>query len=312
MSRNEKFVGTGVAMVTPFKNDGAIDFAVLERHTDELIKNGIDYLVVLGTTAETPTLSKQEKLEIIDVVKRSASGRVPIMIGAGGSNTAEVIEWIGEIGTTGIDAYLSVAPYYSKPSQTGMIQHFSAIATVSELPIMLYNVPGRTGSNIEAATTLQLAHDLGDKVVAIKEASGDFQQIMEIQKDKPEDFLVVSGDDATALISNGVICVAEGANMPSTPEAIEKFKAGHILFAPGKASNAGGVATSGLEMSQNSLRYQWTSEEVDTRLHNIMIDIHNACRQYGTDSNDFTDYVKGANLAGFVKVADAMIDQGLV
>ena len=122
----------------------------------------------------------------------------------------------------------------------------------------------------------------------------------------------LNGDDATALISNGVICVAEGANMPSTPEAIEKFKAGHILFAPGKASNAGGVATSGLEMSQNSLRYQWTSEEVDTRLHNIMIDIHNACRQYGTDSNDFTDYVKGANLAGFVKVADAMIDQGLV
>lgn len=122
----------------------------------------------------------------------------------------------------------------------------------------------------------------------------------------------LNGDDAAALISNGVICVAEGANMPSTPEAIEKFKAGHILFAPGKASNAGGVATSGLEMSQNSLRYQWTSEEVDTRLHNIMIDIHNACRQYGTDSNDFTDYVKGANLAGFVKVADAMIDQGLV
>ena len=236
MSRNEKFVGTGVAMVTPFKNDGAIDFAVLERHTDELIKNGIDYLVVLGTTAETPTLSKQEKLEIIDVVKRSASGRVPIMIGAGGSNTAEVIEWIGEIGTTGIDAYLSVAPYYSKPSQTGMIQHFSAIATVSELPIMLYNVPGRTGSNIEAATTLQLAHDLGDKVVAIKEASGDFQQIMEIQKDKPEDFLVVSGDDATALplISlgcSGVISVIGNALPSLLSQLINEALAGNFAAA---------------------------------------------------------------------------------
>ncbi len=122
----------------------------------------------------------------------------------------------------------------------------------------------------------------------------------------------LDGDDAKALIGNGVICVAEGANMPSTPEAIEKFKEANILFAPGKASNAGGVATSGLEMSQNSLRYQWTSEEVDNRLHNIMKDIHESCRKYGTDNKGFTDYVKGANLAGFVKVADAMLDQGLV
>lgn len=122
----------------------------------------------------------------------------------------------------------------------------------------------------------------------------------------------LNGDEAAALISNGLICVAEGANMPCTPEAIEKFKEAQILFAPGKASNAGGVATSGLEMSQNSLRYQWSSEEVDSRLHNIMKDIHEACRHYGFEGDGYTDYVKGANLAGFVKVADAMIDQGLV
>lgn len=122
----------------------------------------------------------------------------------------------------------------------------------------------------------------------------------------------LNGDEAASLISNGVICVAEGANMPCTPEAIEKFKEAKVLFAPGKASNAGGVATSGLEMSQNSLRYQWTSEEVDSRLHKIMVDIHEACRHYGFEGNGYTDYVKGANLAGFVKVADAMIDQGLV
>lgn len=122
----------------------------------------------------------------------------------------------------------------------------------------------------------------------------------------------LNGDEAAALISNGIICVAEGANMPCTPEAIEKFKEAQILFAPGKASNAGGVATSGLEMSQNSLRYQWTAEEVDSRLHNIMKDIHEACRHYGFEGDGYTDYVKGANLAGFVKVADAMIDQGLV
>lgn len=122
----------------------------------------------------------------------------------------------------------------------------------------------------------------------------------------------LKGEDAAAMISNGIMCVSEGANMPCTPEAVEKFKEAQILFAPGKASNAGGVATSGLEMSQNSLRYQWTSEEVDSRLHNIMKDIHEACRHYGFEGDGFTDYVKGANLAGFVKVADAMLDQGLV
>lgn len=236
MSQKGKFVGTGVAMVTPFNNDGAINFGLLERHTDELIKHGIDYLVVLGTTAETPTLTKKEKLEIIDIVKRNAGSRVPIIVGAGGNNTAEVVEWIKEIGTRGIDAYLSVAPYYSKPSQTGMIQHFSAIAASSELPLMIYNVPGRTGSNIEAPTMLQLAHDLGEKVVGVKEASGNFQQIMEIQKDKPEDFLLISGDDAIALpmISlgcDGVVSVIGNALPALLSEMINDALAGDYVKA---------------------------------------------------------------------------------
>lgn len=236
MSQKGKFVGTGVAMVTPFNNDGAINFGLLERHTDELIKHGIDYLVVLGTTAETPTLTKKEKLEIIDIVKRNAGSRVPIIVGAGGNNTAEVVEWIKEIGTRGIYAYLSVAPYYSKPSQTGMIQHFSAIAASSELPLMIYNVPGRTGSNIEAPTMLQLAHDLGEKVVGVKEASGNFQQIMEIQKDKPEDFLLISGDDAIALpmISlgcDGVVSVIGNALPALLSEMINDALAGDYVKA---------------------------------------------------------------------------------
>ncbi len=242
MSEKRKYEGSGVAMVTPFGNDGAIDFAVLERHTDELIKHGIDYLVVLGTTAETPTLSKEEKIEIIDVVKKSAGGRVPIVIGAGGNSTSDVIDWIREIGSNGIDAYLSVAPYYSKPSQTGMIQHFSAIASSSDLPLILYNVPGRTSSNLEAATVLQLAHELGNKVAAVKEASGNMQQIMEIQKDKPEDFLVISGDDAIALpmISlgcSGVISVIGNALPELLSQMINDALAGNYEDAREKHYN---------------------------------------------------------------------------
>lgn len=193
-------------MVTPFQNDGSIDFPRLEQHTDELIKHGVDNLVVLGTTAETPTLSKKEKLEIIQVVISAAGGRVPIIVGAGGNNTSEVISWVKEIGSRGIDAYLSVAPYYNKPSQTGIIQHFSAIAASSDLPLVLYNVPGRTGSNIASDTVLQLAHTLGEKVAAVKEASGNLQQIMEILADKPEDFLLVSGDDSLTLAMMSVGC----------------------------------------------------------------------------------------------------------
>lgn len=206
MSTTRKFEGTGVAMVTPFKNDGAIDFPALEKHTDELIKHGVDQLIVLGTTAEPPTLTKKERKEVISCVQNSAAGRVHIVVGAGGNSTAEVIEWIKEIGSNGIDAYLSVAPYYTKPSQMGMIQHFSAIASISDLPLVLYNVPARTSSNIAADTVLQLAHDLGDKISAVKEASGDLQQIMDIQKSKPENFIIVSGDDSLTLPMMAIGC----------------------------------------------------------------------------------------------------------
>lgn len=199
MANRANFKGTGVAMITPFNDDGSLNTAQLEEHTERLISKGVEYLVVLGTTAETPTLSKDEKLKIIEVTRKVNSGRVPMVVGAGGNNTEEVVNWIREIGTNGIDAYLSVAPYYNKPSQQGMKAHFSAIAASSELPLMLYNVPGRTGSNIAARTTLELAHELGDKIVAIKEASGDLAQVMQILKDKPEGFQLVSGDDAIAL-----------------------------------------------------------------------------------------------------------------
>ena len=199
MANRANFTGTGVAMITPFNDDGSLNIDRLEVHTDNLIGKGVEYLVVLGTTAETPTLSKDEKLKIIEVTKKVNGGRVPMVVGAGGNNTEEVVNWIREIGTDGIDAYLSVAPYYNKPSQQGMKAHFSAIAASSELPLMLYNVPGRTGSNITAETTLELAHELGDKIVAIKEASGDLGQVMRIISDKPEGFQVVSGDDAIAL-----------------------------------------------------------------------------------------------------------------
>ncbi len=216
MTNSAAFTGTGVAMVTPFSSDGSVDTHQLEVHTERLIEQGIEYLVVLGTTAEVPTLKKEEKLRIIEVVKKVNSARVPVVVGAGGNNTADVIEWIRTVGSDGIDAYLSVSPYYNKPSQQGLMEHFSAIAASSDLPLILYNVPGRTGSNIAAETTLELAHDFGDKVAAVKEASGDLAQIMKIISDKPAGFQVVSGDDAIALPlisagASGVISVIGNA-----------------------------------------------------------------------------------------------------
>ncbi|MEX0982917.1 MAG: 4-hydroxy-tetrahydrodipicolinate synthase [Bacteroidales bacterium] len=216
MTNSAAFTGTGVAMITPFSSDGSVDIQQLEAHTERLIEQGIEYLVVLGTTAEVPTLKKEEKLNIVDVVKKVNNARVPVVVGAGGNNTADVIEWIRTVGSNGIDAYLSVSPYYNKPSQQGLKEHFSAIAASSDLPLILYNVPGRTGSNIAGETTLELAHELGDKVAAVKEASGDLAQIMKIIRDKPAGFQVVSGDDAIALPlisagTSGVISVIGNA-----------------------------------------------------------------------------------------------------
>lgn len=199
MALAHQFTGTGVAMVTPFNPVGDVDFDRLILHTDRLIRNGINYLVVLGTTAETPTLSASEKSDVVRCVVDACGSRVPIIVGAGGNDTRSAVEMMKTMDMNGVNGLLSVAPYYNKPSQEGMYQHFSALAAVADLPVMLYNVPGRTGSNISAETVLRLANDFRGTIVAVKEASGDFEQVMDIIEKKPEDFLVVSGDDSITL-----------------------------------------------------------------------------------------------------------------
>lgn len=203
MAKN-KFEGTGVAIVTPFSLNGNIDYKGLENLIEHLIKGKVDYLVVLGTTGESATLTKQEKTDIIAFVVKKNRNRLPIVIGIGGNNTREVCETIQQTNFEGISAILSVSPYYNKPSQEGIYLHYKAISKISRLPIILYNVPGRTASNISAETTLRLAEDFKN-IIAIKEASGNLEQCMKIIKDKPKNFLVISGDDnlTLALIANG-------------------------------------------------------------------------------------------------------------
>ncbi|HSH53223.1 MAG TPA: 4-hydroxy-tetrahydrodipicolinate synthase [Bacteroidales bacterium] len=195
---NNKFVGTGVAIVTPFKDNLEIDFEALEKQIEHLISNHINYLVVLGTTGESVTQNDEEKDNLINFIKHKVNHRIPIVLGIGGNHTSTIVNKIHKTDFKQIDAILSVAPYYNKPSQEGLYQHFKAIAQVSPVPVILYNVPGRTGSNIQAKTTLRLAHDFKN-IVAIKEASGNFSQAMEIIKNKPSDFIVVSGEDALTL-----------------------------------------------------------------------------------------------------------------
>ena len=198
----------GVALITPFKNDESIDYDALARLVEHQIKNGTDYLVVCGTTAETPTLTEQEKEAITRFVLETNAGRLPIVLGVGGNNTKAIVEKLQTSDFKGVDAILSVTPYYNKPSQEGIYQHFSAIAKASKLPIVLYNVPGRTGVNMSAETTLRLAKEFAN-IVAVKEASGNFPQIDEIIKNKPKDFMVISGDDGITfpLITLGAVGV---------------------------------------------------------------------------------------------------------
>lgn len=205
---NNKLKGMGVALITPFKEDDSIDFDALARIVEHQIKNGTDYLVVCGTTAETPTLTNEEKEEIKQFVINVNNGRVPIVYGIGGNNTKEIIHKIQHVDLNGVDAILSVTPYYNKPSQEGLYQHFAAIANASLLPIILYNVPGRTGVNMTAETTLRLANEFSN-VCAVKEASGNFSQIDDIIKNKPADFMVISGDDGITfpLITLGAVGV---------------------------------------------------------------------------------------------------------
>lgn len=207
MAQN-KFKGLGVALVTPFTTDGSIDWTALYRLVEFQISNGADFLCIMGTTAETPTLSADERNRIKkDLVERVA-GRVPILLGCGGNNTAAVVNELKTADFTGIDGILSICPYYNKPSQEGLYQHFRAIAQASPVPVVLYNVPGRTGVNMTAETTLRLAREF-ENIVAIKEASGNIAQMDDIIKNKPKNFDVISGDDGITfpLITLGAVGV---------------------------------------------------------------------------------------------------------
>lgn len=195
---NNRLKGTGVAVITPFLPDGKIDFASLGKLVEDYIANGVDYLVTVCTTSETPTLSEEEKDEVVNCIVRVNAGRVAIVRGLGGPNTMELVHQLQTRDFTGVDALLSVTPFYNRPSQEGVYQHYKLLAENSPLPIILYNVPGRTGCNIDAATTLRLANDFPN-IVAVKEASGMMNQIMKIIAHKPAGFSVISGDDALTL-----------------------------------------------------------------------------------------------------------------
>lgn len=194
----QKFVGTGVALVTPFTENKEVDFDALERLVEFNISNGIDYLVINGTTGESATITNEERSNIVEFIAKINNKRLPLVLGIGGNNSAAVINELQTTDLTHIDAILSVAPYYSKPTQEGFYQHFKAIALASPKPIILYNVPGRTSKNMEPATTLRLANDF-ENVIAVKEAGNNVQQYLQLIKDKPKDFLIISGDDDLAL-----------------------------------------------------------------------------------------------------------------
>ena len=211
---NHVFKGAGVALVTPFTEENKIDFKGLEKIVRNLVNGGTDYLVVLGTTAETPTLSTEEQHEVVNFIKDNASG-LPVVVGMGGNDTKKILKHIDTFNLEGVSGLLIVTPYYNKPSQEGMYNHYSEIASVSPVPVILYNVPSRTGVNIEADTVIKLA-ELSEKIVAVKEASGDLNQISRIIKYAPDNFSVISGDDAytltmIALGAKGVISVIANA-----------------------------------------------------------------------------------------------------
>lgn len=193
-----QFKGTGVAIITPFTKEKTIDFEAFKKLINFQIKNHVEYIVTLGTTGESATLSKDEKLAVIDFVIETVNKRVPVVVGIGGNNTQAILKDIENISFNGIDAVLSVCPYYNKPQQEGIYQHYKTIAKKIPVPVIIYNVPGRTGTNISAETTLRLANDIKN-IIAVKEASGNLTQVMDIIKNKPNGFLVISGDDAITL-----------------------------------------------------------------------------------------------------------------
>ena len=212
---NIDLTGTGVAIVTPFKKDGSIDFNALKKLVNHLVNGKVEYLVVMGTTGESVTLSKEEKQKVMDCVVKENKKRIPLILGVGGNNTDEIAKQVAKVDTKAFSAILSVSPHYNKPSQEGIYQHYKVISKASKLPIILYNVPGRTASNIEWTTTIRLANDFKN-IVAVKEASGSIEQCMRIINNRPKNFFVISGDDNLTLPiiaagGDGVISVVANA-----------------------------------------------------------------------------------------------------
>lgn len=292
----QSLIGTGVALVTPFKNDFSLDVEALKRIVNFQIDNGIDYLVVLGTTAETATLSKQEKELVIQTIVDANNGRLPLVLGVGSNNTQEVIDELKTRNLKDFTAILSVSPYYNKPTQEGIYQHFKAIAEVSPLPIILYNVPGRTASNMLPTTVLRLANEFKN-VVAIKEAAGDIVQAMTLIKNKPKDFLVISGDDMITLPmvlagGAGVISViAEGfpkefsemVRLGLNKRVDEAYKIHYLLadsidmiFEQGNPAGIKEIFKS-LGLSENTVRLPLVNvnEDLANRLHSFVNKITN-------------------------------------
>lgn len=269
----KKFKGTGVALVTPFKNDTSIDFASLEKVTENVIRGGVNYIVVLGTTGEVSTLTKDEKKAVLSYVIEITNKRVPVVAGIGGNSTQEVVNTIKHNDLSGTDAILSVVPYYNKPTQRGIFQHFKTIATCSPVPVIMYNIPGRTSCNMTAETCLELAHEV-ENIQGVKESSGDLGQIMKIIKGKPENFLVISGDDMLTIpvISAGgagVISVLANALPLHCSEIVNQALKGNfksardiqfniielidLLFVEGNPSGIKGLLSL-FDLCQNNLR----------------------------------------------------------
>ena len=227
-----KLKGTGVALVTPFHKDGNIDFKCFKKLIERCIQGNVEYLVPLGTTGESATLTENEKRAVIDFVIEIAEGKLPVVLGLGGNNTQEILHYIEANDFVGIDAILSVSPYYNRPSQRGIYQHYKMIANASPVPLILYNVPSRTGSNLDADTTLELAHEVKN-IVGIKEASGNTEKFMKIIKQKPKDFLVISGDDVLTLPflacgADGVISVLSNAYPRDFSEMVRQGLSGNF------------------------------------------------------------------------------------
>ena len=291
----KKFRGTGVAIVTPFKNDSSIDFAAYGRAINHVINGGVNYIIPMGTTGEASTLSKEEKKAIISYTVEIVDKRIPIVIGIGGNNTQEVINSIRHTDLNGVDGILSVAPYYNKPNQRGLFQHFKAIATSCPIPLIIYNIPSRTNCNIAAETCLQLAYEC-QNIAGVKESSGDLTQIMKIIKGKPENFSVISGDDlltipVIAAGGVGVISVLANAFPAQCSELVNhclknNFKSAReiqfrllemieLLFIEGNPSGIKAVLNI-MNICQNNLRLPLVpvSKVTNTRIQKAIDDIN--------------------------------------